>query len=108
MIPQEGRDAEEILADVAAFRAQDLPTHGGKLFAYVYDAAVPGLDELSLKAHGLAASTNGLDPTAFPSLLRMENDIVAAAASLLGGGVGSLTSGGTESVLLAVKAARDA
>jgi sphinganine-1-phosphate aldolase len=106
-LPEKGRAVEEILAEVAALRSRDLPTHGGKLFAYVYDPAVPGLDDLSLKAHGLAASTNGLDPTAFPSLLRMENDVVAAAANLLGGGVGSLTSGGTESVLLAVKAARD-
>ncbi|GAA0952959.1 aminotransferase class V-fold PLP-dependent enzyme [Virgisporangium aurantiacum] len=107
-LPERGRAVDEILAEVAALRSRDLPTHGGKLFAYVYDPAVPGLDDLALKAHGLAASTNGLDPTAFPSLLRMENDIVAAAAGLLGGGVGSLTSGGTESVLLAVKAARDA
>ncbi|GIJ65411.1 aspartate aminotransferase family protein [Virgisporangium ochraceum] len=109
-LPESGRSTAEILAEVAALRSRDLPTHGGKLFAYVYDAAVPGLDDLALRAHGLAASTNGLDPTAFPSLLRMENDIVAAAASLLGGDdtAGSLTSGGTESVLLAVKAARDA
>ena len=107
-LPDKGRTAEEILAEVTSLRSRDLPTHGGKLFAYVYDPAVPGLDDLALRAHGLAASTNGLDPTAFPSLLRMENDIVAAAAGLLGGGVGSLTSGGTESVLLAVKAARDA
>lgn len=107
-LPDKGRTAEEILAQVTSLRSRDLPTHGGKLFAYVYDPAVPGLDDLALRAHGLAASTNGLDPTAFPSLLRMENDIVAAAAGLLGGGVGSLTSGGTESVLLAVKAARDA
>ena len=29
------------------------------------------------------ASSNGLDPTAFPSLLRMENDLVALAGGLL-------------------------
>src|SRR5690606_3479744 len=58
---------------------------------------------------------NGLNPTAFPSLLAMENALVAAAARLLGGGgdgvpsvVGNVTSGGTESLILAVKAARDA
>jgi sphinganine-1-phosphate aldolase len=109
-LPSHGRGADEILAEVASLRSRDLPTHGGKLFAYVYDSAVPGLDDLALGAYGLAASTNGLDPTAFPSLLRMENDIVHAAAGLLGGDpetTGNLTSGGTESVLLAVKAARD-
>ena len=111
----DGVPADQVLAELASLRERDLPTHGGRLFAYVYDPGLPGLDELTLAAYGAAASTNGLDPTAFPSLLVMENDIVAAAASLLGGGgsgggaaVGSVTSGGTESVLLAVKAARDA
>jgi sphinganine-1-phosphate aldolase len=53
---------------------------------------------------------NGLDPTAFPSLLRMENEIVGLCARHLGGGPeasGSFTSGGTESLILAVKTARD-
>lgn len=94
----------------------DRPTHGGRLFAYVYDPAVPGLDELAAAAHAGSAHVNGLDPTAFPSLLAMENALVGAAAWLLGGGpgttapdvVGSVTSGGTESLILAVKAARDA
>ncbi|GIJ49242.1 aspartate aminotransferase family protein [Virgisporangium aliadipatigenens] len=110
-LPAHGRPAEEILDALRALREEDLPTHGGKLFAYVYDPGLADLDELTLRAHGLSAATNGLDPTAFPSLLRMENDIVAAAAGLLGGDratVGNVTSGGTESVLLAVKAARDA
>ena len=51
-----------------------------------------------------------LDPTAFPSLLRMENEIVGFCARHLGGGpeaAGSFTSGGTESLILAVKTARD-
>jgi sphinganine-1-phosphate aldolase len=114
-LPEHGLPAEQILADLAGLRQADLPTHGGRLFAYVYDAAVPGLDELAAAAHAAAAHTNGLDPTAFPSLLAMENVVVAAAARLLGGGpggvatvVGNVTSGGTESLLLAVKAARDA
>jgi glutamate/tyrosine decarboxylase-like PLP-dependent enzyme len=106
---------EKILAELAALRRGDLPTHGGRLFAYVYDSGEPGLDDLAAAAHQLAASVNGLDPTAFPSLLAMENDLVAAAGSILGGGpggvesvVGSVTGGGTESLILAVKAARDA
>ena len=55
-------------------------------------------------------SENGLDPTAFPSLLRIENDLVGMAIAHLNGGgeaVGNFTSGGTESIMLAVKAARD-
>ncbi|MGX7825826.1 pyridoxal phosphate-dependent decarboxylase family protein [Actinokineospora sp. 24-640] len=100
----------DVLAELAALRDGDLPTHGGRTLAYVYDSALPGLDELAAKAHALASSVNGLDPTAFPSLLRLENDVVATAVRLLGGGpaaVGTVTSGGTESCLLAVQAARD-
>jgi glutamate/tyrosine decarboxylase-like PLP-dependent enzyme len=117
-LPKHGVSAEQILADLAELRENDLPTHGGQLFAYVYDAAVPGLDDLTAAAHAATAHTNGLDPTAFPSLLAMENDVVAVAADLLGGGpagavgaegvVGNITAGGTESLMLAVKAARDA
>jgi sphinganine-1-phosphate aldolase len=116
-LPVTGVPADEVLAEIAALQEADLPTHGGRLFAYVYDPGVPGLDELAAAAYGLASHVNGLDPTAFPSLLAMENALVGAAARLLGGTVptgvaagtvGSVTSGGTESLILAVKAARDA
>ncbi|GAA5157074.1 aminotransferase class V-fold PLP-dependent enzyme [Amycolatopsis dongchuanensis] len=96
----------DVLAELRALRAGDLPTHGGHTLAYVYDSGLAGLDALAASAHALASSANALDPTAFPSLLRLENDLVATAADLLGGGVGSVTSGGTESCLLAVLAAR--
>ena len=110
-LPAQGVPAEQILAELGELRAADLPTHGGRLFAYVYDPAVDGLDRLARAAYAESAHVNGLDPTAFPSLLAMENALVAAAAKLLGGGpatVGNVTSGGTESLILAVKAARDA
>ncbi|MER7459472.1 aminotransferase class V-fold PLP-dependent enzyme [Micromonospora sp. NPDC126480] len=116
MIDESGVPAERVLQEIQALRGADRPTHGGRLFAYVYDPAVPGLDELTTAAHAMSAYVNGLDPTAFPSLLAMENALVGAAARLLGGGpgtaapdvVGSVTSGGTESLILAVKSARDA
>ncbi|MEV1144287.1 aminotransferase class V-fold PLP-dependent enzyme [Micromonospora sp. NPDC049799] len=115
-LPVHGVPADDVLAEVRALRERDRPTHGGRLFAYVYDPAVPGLDDLTAAAHAASAHVNGLDPTAFPSLLAMENALVGAAARLLGGGpgtaapdvVGSVTGGGTESLILAVKAARDA
>lgn len=114
-LPAVGVPAEDVLAEIRALRGLDLPTHGGRLFAYVYDSGVAELDELAAAAYALSAPVNGLDPTAFPSLLAMENALVAAAAGLLGGGpdgvatvVGTVNSGGTESLILAVKAARDA
>ncbi|WP_020520866.1 pyridoxal phosphate-dependent decarboxylase family protein [Catelliglobosispora koreensis] len=115
-LPSRGVPAEQVLTELKALRDKDLPTHGGRLFAYVYDPAVAGLDDLAMSAYALSAHVNGLDPTAFPSLLATENALVAAAARVLGAGprtsapevVGSVTSGGTESLILAVKAARDA
>ncbi|GAA1804375.1 aminotransferase class V-fold PLP-dependent enzyme [Luedemannella flava] len=111
VLPAHGVPAETILAELRQLRAADLPTHGGRLFAYVYDPGLAGLDALAASAHALSAHVNGLDPTAFPSLLATENALVGAAARVLGGGpstVGNVTSGGTESLILAVKAARDA
>ncbi len=109
-LPPHGVPADQVLAELAALRAADAPTHGGRLFAYVYDSGHPGLDELAAAAYAGSAHVNGLDPTAFPSLLATENALVAAAGRLLGhpGAVGTVTGGGTESLLLAVKAARDA
>jgi len=93
-----------------ALRARDLPVHGGRTLAYVYDSGLAEVDEVAREAVGAFAGTNGLDPTAFPSLLHMENDLVGFALDLLDGpdgAVGSVTSGGTESCLLAVQGARD-
>jgi sphinganine-1-phosphate aldolase len=100
----------EILARLRELQAQDLPAHGGRTLAYVYDSGLADADAIGLDALAMFASSNALDPTAFPSLLRMENDLVAMAGRLLDapdGFAGSVTSGGTESILLAVLAARE-
>ncbi|MCF2529073.1 pyridoxal phosphate-dependent decarboxylase family protein [Yinghuangia soli] len=106
------RDASrDILAELAALRAADLPVHGGRTLAYVYDPGLgPDTADLAHAAYAAMADVNGLDMTAFPSVAALENDVVAAAAALLGGGpdtAGTVTSGGTESVLLAVLTARE-
>ena len=101
---------DEVLATLRALQAGDLPAHGGRTLAYVYDSGLADADAVGLDALAMFASSNGLDPTAFPSLLRMENDLVALAGGLLdapAGFAGSVTSGGTESILLAVLAARN-
>lgn len=101
---------DEVLGRLRALRAGDVPTHGGSTMAYVYDSGLAELDGLAAAAQAQYQWTNALDPTAFPSVAVLENEVVATVASLLGGGpdtVGTFTSGGTESCLLAVLAARE-
>ena len=101
----------DILARLAVLRQGDVPVHGGRTLAYVYASGLDEVDRVGREAVAAFSGTNGLDPTAFPSLLQMENDLVAFGARLLDAPdtvVGTVTSGGTESVLLAVQAARDA
>jgi glutamate/tyrosine decarboxylase-like PLP-dependent enzyme len=101
---------QDVLAELTALQAGDVPTHGGATMAYVYDSGLAALDDLAAAAQAAFQWTNALDPTAFPSVARIEDDLVGAALELLGGppgAVGTLTSGGTESCLLAVLAARE-
>lgn len=103
--------SSDLLARLHQMQAADVPVHGGRTLAYVYDSGLADADEVGRAAVAAYAGSNGLDPTAFPSLLQMENDLVGRACDLLEAppdAVGTVTSGGTESVLLAVQAARDA
>src|SRR5699024_9189378 len=102
-------EADPVLERLLAYRSQDAPTHGGSVLSYVYDSGLAALDDLAARAAATALPVNGLDPTTFPSVALMEADLVAFGRQILHGpaAVGSVTSGGTESCLLAVKAARD-
>ena len=103
--------SEDVLTRLRAMQAGDVPVTGGRTLAYVYDSGLEDADRVGREAVAAYAGSNGLDPTAFPSLLRMENELVGRTADLLDApdtAVGTITSGGTESVLLAVQAARDA
>ncbi|QDQ98832.1 pyridoxal phosphate-dependent decarboxylase family protein [Tomitella fengzijianii] len=105
-----GDRARRVLADLADLRRDDLPTRGGTTTAYVFDSGLDQVDAVALRAYELLAHVNGLDPTQFPSVARIENDLVSIVAGQLGGDhetVGTVTSGGTESCLLAVLGARE-
>ena len=105
-----GVPTDDVLSSLRALQSADLPAHGGRTLAYVYDSGLAEADAVGLEALAMFASSNALDPTAFPSLQRMENDLVALAGGLVDapdGYAGSVTSGGTESILLAVLAARE-
>ena len=100
----------DVLAALAAFRSGDAPTTGGRVLAYVYDSGLPELDDVATAALAAFSGVNGLDPTVFPSVAAIENDLVGWGLDLLGGppdAVGLVTSGGTESCMLAVKTARE-
>src|SRR5215211_3157958 len=108
-IPQQGLSKEEILATLQAFKGRDMDWKAGKVWCYVYH---PGEDpaEVTREAYLSYLTENGLDPTVFPSLLKVETDVVRAIINVLHGdsnAVGHLTTGGTESIILAVKTARD-
>lgn len=100
----------DVLARLRRMRAGDAPTHGGRVLSYVYDSGLEELDELADAAARIARPLNGLDPTVFPSIAAMERDVIGFTRRMLNGGrtvFGTVTSGGTESCLLAVKTARD-
>ncbi|MCC6649409.1 MAG: aspartate aminotransferase family protein [Polyangiaceae bacterium] len=108
ILPEVGRPGDEVLAALARHRDGDLRADG-RAFAFVYDAGEAARD-LARRAFAACMPINGLDPTVYPSARSIENDVVGACLELLrapAGAVGTATAGGTESVLLAVKAARD-
>lgn len=107
--PAEGTAADDLLAELRDARGDDLDWRGGKAFSLVYNVADDELERVLHEVANLYLHENALNPFAFPSLLHMEQDIVAMAADLLGGraDAGALTSGGTESIFLAVQVARD-
>ncbi len=108
-IPENGFSEEEIFKLLDEVSAGDVDWASGRVFGYVFD---PGREILKVAETALLKfyHKSGLDFTVFPSLLKMENDIVDFAIKHLNGdknSAGSFTSGGTESILLAVKTARD-
>jgi len=60
----------------------------------------------------ICSLTNPLHADIFPTIRKIEADVISMTCSLLNGGVktvcGAMTSGGTESILMAVKSYRDA
>ncbi len=102
---------ESILQALTELQQEDLNPKGGNVWAYVYDSGLPEAEKVAKEAHNMFMNHNGLDFTVFPSLLQLENNIVAEIAELFSNDqasiAGTFTSGGTESIILAVKAARD-
>ncbi|MFT7580875.1 MAG: sphinganine-1-phosphate aldolase [Myxococcota bacterium] len=108
-IPSEGEAHDALLERMSGFRADDADYAGGRTWSMVYYAG-EAHHALLQKAHNLYMAENALNPIAFKSLKRMESEVVEMTGGLLNGPdstVGTMTLGGTESLLLAVKTYRD-
>jgi len=101
--------AQEVLRQVAEIGAKDLNWKQGRAFSLAYYAGAE-VQEVADQALAMYASTNGLNADAFPSLKKFQSEVVQMVSAWVHGGdqaAGFMTSGGTESILLAVKGARE-
>ncbi len=108
-LPPQRKSKESVLSQMDAWRQDDLHWREGKVFSLVFFAGEEA-SQLLKEAYNMFFSENGLNPTAFPSLRRFETEVIAMSAALLGSDgkvAGNMTSGGTESILMAVVTARE-
>ncbi|MGI8794152.1 MAG: pyridoxal phosphate-dependent decarboxylase family protein [Acidimicrobiales bacterium] len=108
-LPEQGMSKDDVVAALTAKREKDVRWQDGRTFGLVYDG---GHD-----AHAVAEAVavmflhdNALNTFAFPSLAQIQSEVVGACAEMFHGAPeasGFMTSGGTESILMAVKAARE-
>lgn len=107
--PDTGKSSDEILAAMQVEKATDTAWKTGKTWTLQYFIDEEHNDLLKA-AHNLYFSENYINPFLFRSLLKMEKEVVGMAANLLHGDentVGTMTSGGTESILLAMYTCRE-
>lgn len=108
-LPSKGITRKQVISKMKELKSSDANWREGRTFSLVYFADDETL-ELLKEAYNMFFSENGLSPLAFKSLKTFEVEVISMTANMLGGGadaVGSMTSCGTESILLAVKTARD-
>ncbi len=108
-LPTRGTDWSSLRERLVALGEHDVDWRHARAAVYVFHAGDDVL-QVAKDAYALYQSENALGPGAFPSLKRMEEDVVGMGLSLLHapeGARGNMTSGGTESIMLAVKTCRD-
>ncbi len=109
-IPAQGRDRAEILREMEAMQAQEADRwREGMVSGAVYHGDQAHIDFLN-RVYALHSQSNPLHADVWPSATKFEAEIVRMTANMLGGGaevVGTVSSGGTESILLAMKTYRD-
>lgn len=108
-LPEKGRSWPELEAEMTAMRETDLDWKHGRHGAYVWYAN-DDLEHVLRESFGMFLVENGLGVRAFPSIGRMENEVLSMVRALLHGGddaAGIFTSGGTESIFQAMLAMRE-
>ena len=111
VLPERGRSTESLLAEIESMVAKEDPKwKNGWVSGAVYHGGTQHLDCLN-KVSSLYTLSNPLHPDVWPSVRKFEAEVCSMTASFLNGGdknvVGCMTSGGTESILMAVKAHRE-
>ena len=108
-LPATGTPWAELKPRMDDYATGDVRWREGKTAVYVFNAG-PEIEQVQKEAYARFQSENGLGPLAFPSLKRMEEEVVGFGLGLLHGpeeASGAITSGGTDSITMAMKAARD-
>jgi sphinganine-1-phosphate aldolase len=107
-LPQTGMSKDDIVEVLEAYRGGDARWQDGRTFGMVYDAG-PEAHAVMEAVATMFLHDNALNTNAFPSLAKIQSQVVGITADLLHGteAAGFMTSGGTESILCAVKAARE-
>jgi glutamate/tyrosine decarboxylase-like PLP-dependent enzyme len=108
-MPQHGASTSDVIADLVSMRRDDVRWQDGRTFGLVYDGG-PAVQEVAEQAAMLYLHDNALNIAAFPSLRRIQSEVVAWTANSMNGpptAAGFVTSGGTESIQCAVLAARE-
>jgi glutamate/tyrosine decarboxylase-like PLP-dependent enzyme len=108
-LPKHGIPRDEVIARMRERKQGDADWRGGRTWSLIYPAG-EDVDQMLHDANELYLHENALNPFRFPSLRQMEDDVVSMTAGLLHApdeSGGAMTSGGTESILMAVKTARD-
>ncbi|MDJ0882996.1 MAG: aminotransferase class V-fold PLP-dependent enzyme [Desulfobacterales bacterium] len=112
-IPDRGRSRDQVLEIMQDLQARESERwQDGYASGAVYHGDPDHIDFLS-RVYSLHSQANPLHADLWPSITKFEAEIVAMTADMLGGRhsgsqvCGTLSSGGTESILLAMKTYRD-
>jgi glutamate/tyrosine decarboxylase-like PLP-dependent enzyme len=108
-LPIEGIPAPQVFDDLELLRKNDVDWRNGRVFSLAYYAGAEAI-AVAEDAYRRFSGENALSTDAFPSLRIMQSDVLSMVGPWLGAdkdSAGFMTSGGTESILMVVKAARD-